>query len=104
MQTILQVDLKLTAFKKGKAQLLSQTTKAKRLRRVKLLLDKLKDGTQPPVLWTDEKLFTVLAIHNNKNNRIYTQKKEDTPVNKQIVCQCQKLASVMVYAGVTSTA
>ena len=50
MKSILQVDLKLTAFKKSKAQLLSQTTKAKRLSRAKLLLDELKDGTQPPVL------------------------------------------------------
>ena len=57
MQTILQVDLKLTAFKESKAQLLSQTTKAKWLSRAKLLLDKLKGGTQLPVLWTDEKLF-----------------------------------------------
>ena len=51
-------------------QLLLQTTKAKRLSRTKLLLDKLKDGTQPPVLWTDEKLFTVQAIHNNQNDRV----------------------------------
>ena len=58
MQTILQVDLKL-----------SQTTKAKKLSRAKLLLDKLNDGMQPPVLWTDEKLFKVQAIHNNQNNQ-----------------------------------
>ena len=70
MQTILQVDLKLTAFKKSKAQLLSQTTKTKRLSRAKLLLDKLNDGNQPPVLWTDEELFTVQTLHNNQNNQI----------------------------------
>ena len=63
MQTILQVNLKITAFKKSKAQLLSQTINAKRLSKAKLLLDKFKDGTQPPVLWTDEKLFTVQGIH-----------------------------------------
>ena len=74
MQTKIQIDLKLTAFKKSKAELLSQTTKAKQLSRAKLLLDKLKDATQFSVLWTDEKLFTVQAIHNNQNDRIYAQR------------------------------
>ena len=99
MQTIIQVDLKLTAFKKTKAQLLSQTRKW--LSRAKLLLEKLKGGTQPPVLWTDEKLFTVQAIHNNQNDQIYTKQKKDIPVNEQIAYQRQKPASVMVCAGVT---
>ena len=71
MQTILQVHQKLTTFKKRKAQLLSQTTKAKQLSRAKLLLDKLKDGTQPLVLWIAEKLFTLQTIHNNQNDWIY---------------------------------
>ena len=73
MQTILQVDLKLTAFKESKTQLLSQTTKAKQLSKAELLLDKLKGGAQPTVLWTHEKLFTVQAMHNNQNNQIYAQ-------------------------------
>ena len=54
------------------------------------------------MLWTDEKLFTVQALHNNKNNQIYTQQKEDIPANKRIVYQHQKPASVMVWVGVTS--
>ena len=84
MQTVLQVDLKLTAFKKLKAQLLSQTIKAKWLSRAKMLLDKLKDGMQPPVLWTDEKLFILQAIHNNQSKRIYALRKEDITVNERI--------------------
>ena len=55
------------------------------------------------MLWTDEKLFTVQAIYNNQSDRIYAQRKEDTPVNERIAYQLQKPASVMVWAGVTST-
>ena len=103
MQTILQVDLKFTAFKKRKAQLLSQTTKAKQLSKANFLLYKLKNSTQPPVLWTDEELFIVQAIYNNQNNRIYAQRKEDIPVNERVAYQHRTPASVMVWAGVTST-
>ena len=49
-------DLKLSPYKKTKAQLLTQAAKTKRLQRAKLLLKKLGDDMQPPVLWTDEKL------------------------------------------------
>ena len=55
------------------------------------------------MLWTDEKLFTVQAIHNTQNDRFYAQQKEDILVNEQIANQCQKPASVMVWAGVIST-
>ena len=61
-------------------------------------MDKPKDGTQLPVLWNDEKLFTVQAIHNNQNNRIYAQRKEE-----RIAYQRQKSAFVMAWADVNST-
>ena len=32
----------------------------------KLLLKKIVDGTEAPILWTDEKLFTVEAVHNHQ--------------------------------------
>ena len=50
MQTVLKNDLNLSSYKITKAQLLSQTIKTKRLQRTKLLLENLRDGTQPPVL------------------------------------------------------
>ena len=71
MQTALKMDLNLSPFKKSKAQMLSQTVKAKRTSQAKLLLEKLKDGRQPPVLWTDRKLLTVHVIHNHQNDCIY---------------------------------
>ena len=83
--------------------MLSQTVKAKRLSRAKLILETLKDGRQPPVLWTDKKLITVQAIHNHQNDRIYALNKEDIPLKVQIGHKRQKTAFVMVWAGATST-
>ena len=60
--------------------MLSQTAKAKRLSRAKLLLEKLKNGRQSPGQWTDEKLFTDEATHNHENDRIYAVNKEGIPL------------------------
>ena len=79
MQTVLKNDLNLLPNKIAKAQLLSQATKTKRLQRAKLLLENLRNGTQPPVLWTDEKLFTVQAVHNPQNDRIYAVNRVTSP-------------------------
>ena len=103
MRRLLKDDLKVKPYKITKRQLLSDTTKKKRLERAKILLEKLLDDTQPPVLWTDEKLFTVQAIHNTQNDRIWTKNKESVPVELRTSFRRQKPASVMVWAGVTSS-
>ena len=47
MLAALKNDLNLSPYKITKAHLLSQATKTKRLKRAKLLLENLTDGTQP---------------------------------------------------------
>ena len=103
MQTVLTNDLNLSPYKTTKAQLLPQATKTKRLQRAKLLLENLRDGTQPPVLWTDEKLFTAQAVHNPQNDRIYAVNKSELLLNDRLTFRRQKPASGMVWAEVTST-
>ena len=98
----LKNDLQLKAYKITKRQLLSAATKKKRFERAKLLLNRLLDDTQPTILWTDEKLFTIQAIHNPQNDRIWTKNKESVPVELRTSLRRQKPASVMVWAGVTS--
>ena len=88
MQTVLKIDLILSPFKTSKGQVLSQAIKAKRLSRAKLLLKNLKDGRQPPVLWTDEKSFTVQAICNRQDDLIYAVNKEDIPFIERIANKC----------------
>ena len=103
MQTVLKNNLNLSSYKFTKAQLLSQATRTKRLQSAKLLLENLRDGKQPSVLWTDEKLFTVQAVHNSQNDRIYAVNKSDIPLTDRLMFRRKKHASVMVWAGVTST-
>ena len=85
-----------------KRHLLSEATKKKRLDRAKVLVKKLVDGTQPQVLWTDEKLFTVQAVHNHQNDRIWLPDINMVPVERRSFFRRQKPASVMVWAGATS--
>ena len=102
MQRILKDDLQSYPYKFTKRHLLSEATKKKRLDRAKVLVKKLVDGTQPQVLWTDEKLFTVQAVHNHQNDRIWLPDINMVPVERHSSFRRQKPASVMVWAGATS--
>ena len=102
MQRILKDDLQSYPYKFTKRHLLSEATKKKRLYRAKVLVKKLVDGTQPQVLWTDEKLFTVQAVHNHQNDRIWLLDINMVPVERRSSFRRQKPASVMVWAGATS--
>ena len=55
------------------------------------------------MLWTDKKLFTVQVIHHHQNDWMKAVNKEDILLNEQIAHKHQKPASVIVWAGVTST-
>ena len=103
MQRLLKDDLHVYLYKFTKRQLLSNATKKKRLDRAKVLIKRLVVGMQPQVLWTDEKLFTVQAIHNHQNDRIWIPNKDMVPVKRCSSFRRQKPSSVMVWAGVTST-
>ena len=103
MQRLLKDDLHVYPYKFTKRQLLSNATKKKRLDRAKVLIKRLVVGTWPQVLWTDEKLFTVQAIHNHQNDRIWIPNKDMVPVERCSSFRRQKPSSVMVWAGVTST-
>ena len=69
----------------------------------------LRDGTQTSSgesgdgLWTHEKLFTIQAVRNPQNDGIYAVNKSDIPLNDRLIFRRQRPASVMVWAGVTST-
>ena len=65
----------------------------------KVLVKKLVNGMQPQVLWTDEKLFTVQAVHNHQNDRIWLPDINMVPVERRSSFRRQKPASVMVWAG-----
>ncbi len=51
-------------------------------------------------MFTDEKVFTVQAIHNAQNDRILAKNSKDIPVEVRATFRRQKPASCMVWAGV----
>ncbi|QQP56344.1 Uncharacterized protein FKW44_000963 [Caligus rogercresseyi] len=62
MRNLVKKDLGMTPYKKIRLQLLSEATIEKRRERGRILLNKLKSGTQGPVFYTDEKLFRRCTI------------------------------------------
>ncbi|QQP54705.1 Putative dde superfamily endonuclease [Caligus rogercresseyi] len=102
MRNLVKKDLGMTPRKKIMLQLLSEATIEKRRERGRILLNKLKSGTQGPVFYTDEKLFTVQAVYNSQNDRILAKSSADIPVKVRGVFRRQKPKSVMVWAGVMS--
>ena len=102
MQNVLRGDLNLSPCKKTEAQLLLWVARAKGLQRAGLLLEGFEDGTQPPVLWTDERLFTVWAMHSHQGGQVYAVNEQRVPLNGKLAFQGQRLASVVVWAGVVS--
>ena len=70
-QSIVKTDLKLSPLKMQTCQHLKELQKEKRLTRAKILLNKLKDGTDTSeVIFSEEKLLTVEAVCNRQNDRI----------------------------------
>ena len=88
MQRILKDDLQSYPYKFTKRHLLSKATKKKRLDRAKVLVN--------------EKLFTVQAVHNHQNDRIWLPDINMVPVEHRSSFRRQKPTSVMVWAGTTS--
>ena len=66
-----KTDLKLSPLKMQTCQQLADLRKEKRLARAKILLNKLKAGTDTDeIIFSDQKLFTVKAICNQQNERV----------------------------------
>ncbi len=99
--TMVRKDLGMKAYKKQCQQLLSQARKAKHFVRGKKILQHLLRDMHLPILWTDEKVFNIQAIHHVQNDRVYGRFKENLGVEVLSTC-CQGPASVMVWGGVMS--
>uniref|UniRef100_A0A914LXU4 Transposase n=1 Tax=Meloidogyne incognita TaxID=6306 RepID=A0A914LXU4_MELIC len=89
--------LGLKPYKIQKEQLLTEKTKKVRLEGCKLLL---QWHACPDILFTDEKIFTILAVHNHKNDRIWTT---ESPLSDKLITHSQHPQSVMVWAGICAS-
>ena len=104
VRTIVKGDLKLYPFKMTRRQQLTTLQKKKRMERAKILLNRLKDGTNSDdIIFSDEKMFDVEAKFNTQNDRILAKSADCIPNSVKSVFRCQKPASVMVWAAISES-
>ena len=104
IRNIVKIDLKMSSFKMQTRQYLTDLQKEKRLARAKILLNKLKAGTDTDeIIFSDEKLFTVESIFNRQNDRVLAKSSADIPDSTRSVFRRQKPSSVMVWAAISKT-
>jgi len=70
---ILKNDLRLQCFKKHCATELREANKLDRLRRARRLLTKYPESLVNFIVFTDEKVFTVVRPTNSQNDRVYAR-------------------------------
>ena len=104
IRNIVKIDLKMSSFKMQTRQHLTDLQKEKRLARAKILLNKLKAGTDTnEIIFSDEKLFTVESIFNRQNDRVLAKSSADIPDSTRSVFRREKPSSVMVWAAISKT-
>ena len=86
-------ELNIQPYNFQKAQLLADPRKKVRVQRCRALLQR---HAGPPILFTDEKIFTVEAYHNHQNDLIWAK---HPPLSGHVVSYSKQPFSVMVWAG-----
>lgn len=101
VRRIAKEDLKMSAFRRVPAQIISDATKAKRLQRCRQLLRRLTVGATKKVFFTDEKIFYTNPPTNNQNNRVWSKGKKSQIKTSRLLVERAKFAPhVMVSAGI----
>ena len=104
IRNIVKTDLKMSSLKMQTCQHPTDLQREKRLARAKILLNKLKAGTDTSkIIFSDEKLFTVKAICNRQNNRVLAKSSADISDSMRSIFRRQKPSSVMVWAAILKT-
>lgn len=105
VRRIIHKDLRLTCFKKKRAQELTEANKITRLVRAKQLLKKYPEQAVGFIWFTDEKLFTVAAPVNMQNDRVYAPAgslKRHLSAERLLRTRSTYSKSVMVSVGVSA--
>ena len=100
MRRVLKEDLRTYPYKMQKRHELSNTHERMRLDRCQHILNLMKDGTVPNLVFTDEKKFNVQQCLNHQIGRVWSI---DGSVEGRRVSRCQNPLSVMVWAAITVT-
>ncbi|XP_029636851.1 uncharacterized protein LOC115212152 [Octopus sinensis] len=101
MHRISKGDLKLTVCKKQSWQFISAAFKKRLLDRVKTILAEMKRSTNTVLTWSDE-IFTVEAVTNWENDRLYARNARDFSECSRSYLHRQKATLLMMWASVAS--
>jgi transposase len=100
VQRIVKRDLRLTAFRRVPAQIISDSVKQKRLKRCQKLIRRLPTVVAKKVFFTDEKNFYLNPPVNRQNDRIWSAGKKQAVDKGRLVVERAKFSKhVMVSAG-----
>ena len=86
MHKVFKDDLEPTAYKKQSKQLKSEALIKKRVERRKLILEEIKRTTDTVFIYSNEKIFTVEAVLNRHNDRIYACSAKDLRKTVEVSC------------------
>ena len=100
MRRILKEDLKTFPYKMQKRHELTPTHERMRVERCRHLLNLMKDGMLPNLVFSDKKKFDVEQCVNHQNDGVWDR---NAPVEDRRVSRHQNPTSVMVWAEVTAT-
>ena len=102
IRNLVHKDLNFRSYKLQKRHSLFITAKENRHKKANAILDRVKFHDHPPIIFSDEKIFTVEAAVNRQNDRILSGDLSAVPIDQKMIFKSQKPQSVMVFAAVTT--
>lgn len=103
MQRLIKNDLNMKSRARVKVPLLTEAQQESRFSRSKVLLNNVKHAAAGrAILFSDEKIFTVNAILNRRNDRWIGGGPSDVPDNVKYTNTTKHPASVMVFGLISS--
>ena len=102
LQNLVRNDLGLRSFKRKKVHFLSKQIREKRKSTSKILLNRLANQGLERVVFSHEKLYTIVDSTNTQNDRILAKTSSSIPEQHLFVSRAQKPSLVMVWAGISA--
>ena len=98
---IAKQDLRLSCFKRTQVQIITVTTKQKRIDRAKALIRRFSVQRSKCIFFTDEKAFYLDPSESSQNTRVWSASKKTAVTAERLLIQRAKFSQhVMVSAGV----
>ncbi|KAL6724033.1 hypothetical protein Aduo_018969 [Ancylostoma duodenale] len=102
VRRIVHCEINCRTYRLQKCQALTSESIPKRVQRCRASLALAADGRHTNFVFPDEKLFTVKASNNRRNDRILSESMEEANENGRLVPKKAHPQSVMVAAFITS--